>query len=161
MDGCEGDDSLYGGKDNDTLIGNVGNDLLNGELGDDSLYGNIGSDTLDGGDGNDSLYGGQENDILIGSNGDDLLLGDLGNDLLNGGAGIDRFVLKLGAGSDTIGDFTEGEDLLGLSAGLTYANLTITSGNNATLISAGDQLLTLLNGVQTGSTDINDFIQVS
>ncbi|MBD1938919.1 FG-GAP-like repeat-containing protein [Microcoleus sp. FACHB-68] len=160
MDGCEGDDNLYGGKDNDTLIGNVGNDLLNGELGDDSLYGNIGSDTLDGGDGNDSLCGGQENDFLTGGNGDDVLAGDLGNDILTGGAGNDRFVLKSGAGSDTIADFTDGEDLLSLSAGLTFANLTITSGNNAALISAGDELLASLTGVQAGLITVNDFAQV-
>ncbi|MBW4680306.1 MAG: tandem-95 repeat protein [Microcoleus vaginatus WJT46-NPBG5] len=160
MDGCEGDDSLYGGKDSDTLIGNVGNDLLNGELGDDSLFGNIGSDTLDGGDGNDSLYGGQENDFLTGGNGDDVLIGDLGNDILTGGAGSDRFVLKGGAGSDTIADFTDGEDFLGLTAGLKFENLTISAGNNATLIHAGDELLASLNGAVAGFIDVNDFVPV-
>ncbi|MBW4681753.1 MAG: DUF4347 domain-containing protein [Microcoleus vaginatus WJT46-NPBG5] len=160
MDGCEGDDSLYGGKENDTLIGNVGNDLLNGELGDDSLFGNIGSDTLDGGDGNDSLYGGQENDFLTGGNGDDVLIGDLGNDILTGGAGSDLFVLKLGFGNDTITDFTDGEDLLGLSAGLSFQQLTITSGSHATLISAGDELLASLTGLQADLITVNDFAQV-
>ncbi|MBD2040245.1 hypothetical protein [Microcoleus sp. FACHB-672] len=64
------------------------------------------------------------------------------------------------AGSDTIADFTDGEDLLGLSAGLTFENLTITAGNNATLILAGDELLVTLIGVQPSLITVNDFVQV-
>ncbi|MBD2040332.1 calcium-binding protein, partial [Microcoleus sp. FACHB-672] len=79
---------------------------------------------------------------------------------LIGGAGSDLFVLKVGAGSDTITDFTDGEDLLGLSAGLTFENLTITAGNNATLILAGDELLASLNGAVAGLITVNDFVQV-
>ncbi|MBD2039581.1 calcium-binding protein, partial [Microcoleus sp. FACHB-672] len=76
---------------------------------------------------------------------------------LIGGAGSDLFVLKVGAGSDTITDFTDGEDLLGLSAGLTFENLTITVGNNATLILAGDELLATLTGLQSNLITASDF----
>ncbi|MBD1939041.1 putative Ig domain-containing protein [Microcoleus sp. FACHB-68] len=160
LDGGNGNDTQSGGKDEDILIGNTGDDTLSGDAGNDALYGNAGADLLDGGDGNDTLHGGKDDDTLIGGSGDDILNGDMGNDSLIGGAGNDRFVLKSGAGSDTITDFTDGEDLLGLSAGLTFENLTITAGNNAALISAGDELLASLSGVQDGFINVNDFVQV-
>ncbi|MBW4682264.1 MAG: hypothetical protein KME19_19410 [Microcoleus vaginatus WJT46-NPBG5] len=142
------------------LIGNTGNDTLSGDAGNDALYGNAGADLLDGGDGNDSLHGGKDNDTLIGGSGDDILSGDMGNDSLTGGAGSDRFVLKQSAGNDIITDFTDGEDLLVLAAGLTFENLTITAGNNATLISAGDELLVTLNGLQSNLIAANDFVTI-
>ncbi|MBW4682263.1 MAG: DUF4347 domain-containing protein [Microcoleus vaginatus WJT46-NPBG5] len=166
LDGGAGNDSLHGGKDHDTVSGNDDNDALCGDLGDDSLNGdegndylngNQGKDALDGGSGDDILCGGKDDDTLIGGSGDDILTGDLGNDSLIGGAGSDLFVLKQGAGSDTIADFTDGEDLLGLSAGLTFENLTITSGTNATLISAGDELLATLTGLQSNLITASDF----
>ncbi|MBD1939040.1 putative Ig domain-containing protein [Microcoleus sp. FACHB-68] len=160
LDGGNGNDTQSGGKDEDILIGNTGDDTLSGDAGNDALYGNAGADLLDGGDGNDSLHGGKDDDTLIGGSGDDILSGDMGNDSLIGGAGNDRFVLKVGAGSDTITDFTDGEDLLGLSAGLTFENLTITAGNNATLILAGDELLASLKGVEAGLITGEDFTSI-
>ncbi|WP_190761265.1 FG-GAP-like repeat-containing protein [Microcoleus sp. FACHB-68] len=169
LDGGEGNDSLHGGKDSDILSGNTGDDIVCGDMGSDNLagnegndllFGNAGSDNLNGGEGNDSLHGGKDDDTLTGGNGNDILNGDMGNDTLIGGAGSDLFVLKSGAGSDTITDFIDGEDLLGLSAGLTFENLTIIAGNNATLISAGDELLATLNGLQPGLITVNDFVQL-
>ncbi|MBW4680304.1 MAG: tandem-95 repeat protein [Microcoleus vaginatus WJT46-NPBG5] len=169
LDGGAGADSLHGGKDNDSvsggddddaLCGDLGDDSLNGDAGNDALYGNAGGDLLEGGDGNDTLHGGKDDDTLTGGSGDDILSGDLGNDSLIGGAGSDGFVLKFGAGSDTITDFTDGEDLLGLAAGLTFESLTITSSSNATLISVGDELLASLTGVQADLITVNDFAQV-
>ncbi|MBD1940363.1 DUF4347 domain-containing protein [Microcoleus sp. FACHB-68] len=157
LDGGNGNDTQSGGKDDDTLIGNTGDDTLSGDAGNDALYGNAGADLLDGGDGNDTLHGGKDDDTLTGGSGDDILNGDMGNDILTGGAGSDLFVLKSGAGSDTITDFFDGEDLLGLSAGLTFENLIITEGNNATLIRAGDELLATLAGVQSNLITASDF----
>ncbi|MBW4680058.1 MAG: DUF4347 domain-containing protein [Microcoleus vaginatus WJT46-NPBG5] len=159
MDGCEGDDTLYGGQENDTLIGNTGNDWLSGDFGDDSMYGNIGADTLNGGDGNDSLYGGKDNDILTGGIGNDILTGDFGNDILTGGAGSDQFILGAGLGADTITDFEDGQDILLLGGGLTFDQLTISAGSNATLIkiASTDELLTSLNGTSSTLFSAADF----
>ncbi|MBD1940724.1 DUF4347 domain-containing protein [Microcoleus sp. FACHB-68] len=159
MDGCEGDDSVYGGQENDTLIGNTGNDWLSGDFGDDSMYGNIGADTLNGGDGNDSLNGGKDNDILTGGIGNDILTGDFGSDILTGGVGSDQFILRAGFGADTITDFEDGQDIFLLGGGLTFDQLTIAAGSNATLIkiASTDELLASLNGISSTLFSAADF----
>ncbi len=83
----------------------------------------------------------------------------MGNDILNGGIGRDRFVLTAGEGSDIITNFTEGEDLLVLAGGLTFAQLSITQNPNAAFIRIGQngQLLAALNGVQASAIGIQDF----
>jgi len=159
IDGCAGNDTINAGKDNDTLIGNTGNDLLDGDEGNDYIGGNAGADTLDGGDGNDTLNGGKDNDILTGGAGNDLLRGDFGNDTLTGGGNLDTFVLTQGYGSDIILDFQNGEDLLGLAAGLTFSQVAITQSSGATLISiaSSGELLASLQGVQSNLIGIEDF----
>jgi Ca2+-binding RTX toxin-like protein len=166
LDGGAGSDTVFGGKDADTLSGNTdedillgdfGNDSLNGGAGNDLLFGNIGADYLDGVEGNDTLFAGKENDIVMGGDGDDLLSGDLGNDTLTGNAGTDRFVLMLGAGVDTITDFEDGIDLIALTGTLTFESLTISQSNNATLITAGEELLASLNGVEATLIGVGDF----
>ena len=92
----EGDDSLAGGG-NDRIFGGEGKDALDGNSGNDRLIGGEGRDTLDGGEGSDWLSGGT------------------GTDTLAGGAGADTFVYFAGHGSDTITDFTDGEDVIDLS----------------------------------------------
>ncbi|NET49732.1 MAG: hypothetical protein F6K09_13650, partial [Merismopedia sp. SIO2A8] len=75
-----------------------------------------------------------------------------GEDLLTGNAGEDVFVLTTGNGTDTITDFVVGEDLLGLSGGLTFEQLTITQGTgnnvNDTLIFEDGKQLAIVNGVE-------------
>jgi len=44
---------------------------------------------------------------------------------LIGGSGNDIFVLKSGQGFDIIADFTVGQDLMGLSGGLSFGQLEI------------------------------------
>lgn len=128
----------YGGSGKDTLTGNNGNDLLDGGNGDDILYGGAGNDTLTGGSGNDRLYGG------------------LGNDLLTGGNGSDIFVLAAGEGTDTIADFKKGTDVIGLSSGLSFGQLSF-SGNN---ILFGSEVLATLTGVNTSTLNASNFISV-
>jgi Ca2+-binding RTX toxin-like protein len=66
--------------------------------------------------GNDLLEGGAGNDLLFGQGGDDTLIGGAGDDLMSGGSGADTFVWLAGdTGSDTVFDFTLGEDTLDLS----------------------------------------------
>ena len=83
--------------------------------GNDDLYGEEGNDTVDGGAGHDRLFGGEGNDVLDGGTGDDFLHGGEGDDTLTGGAGEDIFAFGAEQGSDTITDFTDGEDKIDLS----------------------------------------------
>jgi serralysin len=166
-----GNDTLYGGKNDDTLFGNQGNDFIYGNLGNDFLYGgkdndilfgNEGTDFLSGDLGNDTLYGGKDNDTLIGGEGDDILWGDLGSDTLTGGAGRDVFVLTAGSGTDTVLDFQDTLDRLGLSGGLTFAQLSISQGANGTLIrlASNNELLASLTGAQVSAITSADFTPV-
>ncbi|WP_254566337.1 putative Ig domain-containing protein [Oscillatoria sp. HE19RPO] len=158
--GGEGEDTLVGGTGVDILYGNEGNDLIYAGSGDNFLYGNQGNDTLIGGEGNDVLYGGKGDDLLIGGNEEDWLFGDLGNDILMGGEGPDRFIIRKDAGVDLIVDFTEGEDLIGLSQGLTFNDLTFNQGNNGLLIYAGDELLAILNEMDISVINPDNFFEV-
>ena len=58
----------------------------------------------------------------------------MGNNSLSGGSGNDIFVLKAGEGFDIIADFTLGQDLIGLSGGLSFGQLAITQNTQGTLI---------------------------
>jgi Ca2+-binding RTX toxin-like protein len=128
----------YGGTGRDTLTGNNGNDLLDGGSGDDILYGKGGNDTLTGGNGSDLLYGG------------------LGSDILTGGNGSDVFVLAAGEGTDTFTDFKKGSDVIGLSNGLTFDQLSF-FGND---ILFGSEVLATLTGVNTSTLNASNFISV-
>ncbi|HEY9643451.1 MAG TPA: hypothetical protein V6C57_23385 [Coleofasciculaceae cyanobacterium] len=112
----------------DVLIGDDRHNKLVGLAGNDTLVGGKGNDTLDGGKGNDRLRGG------------------LGNDKLKGGQGRDIFVLEKGIGRDTIQDFRDRQDRLGLADGLKFRRLTLSQRGRNTLISFGhDQLALLVN----------------
>ncbi|NJR21481.1 MAG: calcium-binding protein [Richelia sp. CSU_2_1] len=152
LDGGIGDDTVYGGKGDDSLVGFSGEDIL---------FGNRGFDRINGGDGSDSIYGGRGNDLLTGGNGDDLLVGQIGEDTLIGGLGSDVFLLAPQQGIDTILDFEKGQDLIGLSGGLNFSQLSITSANNATLISVASsgQVLASLRGVAPNLLGVEDFTQ--
>jgi Ca2+-binding RTX toxin-like protein len=152
-----GNDSISGGNDNDTARGGQGNDLIHGDAGADILYGDKGDDSLTGNADNDVVYGGEGNDYLWGEDGDDFLFGEAGNDILIGNAGKDYFAIQTSFGSDTILDFTNGIDLIGLAGGLTFANLSITGNNGNTLIASGNELLATLTGVDVGLISSADF----
>ena len=171
LDGGEGNDTLFGGNDDDFLLGSLGNDSLLGEDGSDTLDGGEGNDTLFGGnardfllgslgddsllgeDGSDTLDGGEGNDTLFGGNGDDSLVGGAGDDSLLGGNGRDVFVIEFENGGDTIIDFELGSDRLSIGGDLKYDDLTF-SGST---ISAGEELLVTLNGVDTEQFTNLDF----
>jgi len=175
--GNKDDDFIDGGKDDDTLFGGKGNDIMLGSQGDDYLFGNQGSDTICGGEsndlisgneqadilggceGNDTIYGGEDNDTLLGGKGDDIIYGGLGNDSLIGGSGNDIFVLKAGQGFDIIADFTVGQDLMGLSGGLSFGQLAITQNTQGTLIKnvlTGEELGVMI-GVSANSITSANF----
>lgn len=81
----------------ENAVGGQGRDLLVGNSADNSLQGQAGDDVIAGGDGADTLIGGA---------GDDTLYGEEGSDL---------FVFANDGSTDTIADFTTGEDTIDLS----------------------------------------------
>ena len=112
--GHPGADVLVAGGGNDFIFGGEGDDALDGGGGNDWIYGGEGNDTLDGKAGHDRLFGGEGRDTLRGGEGNDRLCGGTGTDTLTGGAGADTFFYRGGDGSDTITDFSDGEDKIDL-----------------------------------------------
>jgi len=149
-----------GGNGNGTLSGTSGRDFLIGGNGNDTISGGNGNDTLNGGNSNDILLGQVSNDSLSGGNGNDLLNGGQGQDILLGGNGSDRFVLAAGEGSDTIQDFKDRSDLIALSGGLTFGQLTIQGNGKNTLIriTETNELVATLNGVLANTITTSDFV---
>ncbi|RMF62902.1 MAG: endonuclease, partial [Cyanobacteria bacterium J069] len=141
-------------SDHDPLIARFSLDAgitLCGGNGRDNLTGKNGNDILSGGNGRDTLNGGAGNDLIDGGN---------GPDLLTGGSGRDTFVLTRTARGDTITDFTDTVDFLGLSGGLTFGQLTVTASGNNTRIKLGNETLATLNGVAATLITAADFIAV-
>ena len=139
---------------------------LKGGKGKDTLTGGSGNDRLSGGNGKDTLFGLAGDDTLVGGNGKDRLNGGLGNDTLQGGKGKDTFVLAANEGTDTILDFNDGPDLIGLSGELTFADLLITQGTgdrtSDTLISdanSGEQLA-ILSNTNASTVTSGDFVTI-
>ncbi|MDY7003809.1 MAG: calcium-binding protein [Cyanobacteriota bacterium] len=141
---------VMGTNDNDDLIGTSENNLM---------YGNRGDDVIQGLDGNDLLHGGKGDDRVDGGIGDDIIGGQMGDDILTGGAGGDMFEFGFGFGDDTIADFEDGIDIIGLKDGLTFEQLSISQIGNDTRIS-GDRLSIILQGVETSAIGIDDFMEV-
>jgi Ca2+-binding RTX toxin-like protein len=167
ISGGRGADFLGGGNGNDNIYGDRGNDFISGGKGSDRLFGGAGNDNLCGCKGTDFLRGGRGNDVLNGDRGQDILVGGFGDDTLTGGKGKDRFRFAPSTGTDTITDFTVGEDLIELVKGLKLTDLQITQGIGATVIGfqpgslfASDKPLALLTGVNAASLTPNSFLVV-
>ena len=182
--GEQGDDSIDGGQGFDTvreradvdftltntqLTGNGNDNLVSIErailsLGNSAnkvdASGFSGSVYVYGRDGNDTLLGGSGNDYLKGDKGDDLINSGAGSDRLYGGSGKDTFVLSAVIGKDTIYDFEDGVDSLGLSNGLTFNDLNIQGNGRNTNILLGNQLLATLNRVNSSLIEQSDFTTV-
>ncbi|MEH1966862.1 cadherin-like domain-containing protein [Nostoc sp.] len=160
--GSIGNDIINGGNGNDTIKGGAGDDSLFGENGNDVLYGDglmdggAGNDTLNGGNGDDTLYGGGGSDRLYGGNGKDLLYGDLGSDTLTGNNGNDTFAFAAGEGTDTITDFSDGNDLIGLYGGLSFGQLSFSASNIK--VTSTNEILATLTGINTTTLTAADFV---
>lgn len=109
INGNMGNDSLRGGDGADWVVGGKDDDILFGDAGDDIVYGNLGNDQGFGDAGNDIVRGGQGDDVISGGAGSDWMSGDRGSDQVYGGSGADVFNSFLGAGYDTIHDFSVAE----------------------------------------------------
>jgi len=153
---------LVGDDANNIASGLAGDDIIIGNGGNDTLSGNGGMDNISGGAGNDLLYGGKADDVLSGGEGDDTLIGGVGADLLISGAGRDVLVLAAGAGTDTIIDFQQGQDLIGLSRGLTFNQLQVNQGDVSTTIeiASNGQVLASIPGLRRSPLTASDFISI-
>lgn len=128
-----------------------------------------GDDEINGTDGDDLLNGGPGNDTVDGGSGNDTLRGDAGTDLLIGGAGSDMFVLRRGTAASTVSqadvvqDFEMGVDAIGLTGGLTPANIVQDfDGSKVTIAIAGlpDKVLGVVYG-PTGTIPESGFASLS
>jgi hypothetical protein len=160
IDGTPDRDRINGSDGNDILNGNDGNDKLLGGKGRDRLIGGDGNDTLNGGDGNDTLLGEKGRDRLFGGKGNDVLDGGIGNDKLVGGSDRDIFVIARTTGVDTIVDFEDGIDRIGLSGKLSFEDLTIAQDGRNAVISVGRRELAILNRFDAADLSGRDFTTV-
>ncbi|MBO6504050.1 MAG: M10 family metallopeptidase C-terminal domain-containing protein [Kordiimonadaceae bacterium] len=143
--GFEGNDFIIGGSSIDIIGGEEGDDTIRAGAGDDFIVSNEGDDSVAGQDGNDLIETHIGNDTLRGGSGDDTLRPGRGDDVMSGGAGEDIFVIGRLWGNDTITDFDMAEDFLDFrGSGLDIADLTIAADGNNTIISNGDNSLTLI-----------------
>ena len=156
--GDDGADLLRGGGQNDLLKGGQGNDTLRGGAGADTLRGGGQGDQLEGGQGNDTLRGGAGADTLRGGGQGDQLEGGAGNDTLTGGGGADTFLFDgdTATGQDVITDFQNGTDVIRITGGVEFVDLSIvrTDGNTEITWSTGSVTLT----GETGLIDGDDFL---
>ncbi|MBD1887179.1 DUF2974 domain-containing protein [Microcoleus vaginatus] len=154
--------NLVGDDANNTASGLAADDIISGNGGNDILSGNKGNDIISGGIGNDQLLGGKGDDNLSGGEGDDTLIGAGGTDLLIGGAGRDVLVLGVGGGTDTLVDFQKGQDLIGLSGGLSFNQLRVTEGDFSTTIeiARNGELLASIPSILSSPLTATDFIAI-
>jgi len=106
--------------------------------------GGTGTGTVMGTGWDDLIVGGAGSDRLNGVGGEDVLMDGAGSDTLTGGAGADIFVLAADGASDTITDFTPGQDRLDLSAWALLRNpaqLTMAATASGLTIAYGDEML--------------------
>lgn len=141
------------GEGNDRLIS-----IENIETGSghDKLTGNAGTNHLIAGAGNDVLIGGAGNDRLNGGDGADRLTGGKGNDVLIGGAGADVFVFGRGDGRDRITDFQDNVDLIRVTGGFDFDDVTIGASGRDTVIRFGGTTV-ILDKVSSWSIGESDF----
>lgn len=132
--------------------------IINGGNSNQTLTGTRGDDLINGGNGRDIVFGDGGNDTLFGGNGDDKLWGGVGNDILTGGNGADTFAFAAGDGRDTITDFKQGTDFIGLTGGLSFGQLSF-SGSNI-LVTSTNEILATLTGVNTTTLTAANFVTV-
>jgi alkaline phosphatase len=158
-----GNNTGFAGAGDDTVFANEGDDQIYGGAGDDLIYANGGDNFILAGGGNDLLYANEGDDEIDGEAGDDIIYANggnniitagLGNDTVYVGSGMNTFILDAGEGSATIYGFGS-DDKVSLGSGLEEtATLTVLVSGNDTLISAGEDLLATLKGVQVSSVMI-------
>ncbi|MDE0512860.1 MAG: hypothetical protein OXI88_13845 [Gammaproteobacteria bacterium] len=171
LHGDDGDDLLEGGAGADNMSGGAGMDTVSYRESDEAVTVNLEESTVHGGHaegdqitGFENVIGSAHADVLLGNDGDNLFEGGAGADRLEGGEGADTFIFDRGHGEDTIADFTDGEDLIDLTAfGLSgFEELTSLSDSDGTTIDLtahpdGGGGSILLEGFDMANLDATDF----
>ena len=147
---------IYAGNGNDPIVGGDGGDVIKGGDANNDIDGGGGNDVLYGRKGNDVLVGGLGDDQLHGGSGSDVLIGGLGNDQLTSRSGKDVFAFSPGDGGDIITDYTVGKDTIGLMGGLAFGDLTL--NGNTISITASNEVLATLTGIDTTTLTAADFV---
>ena len=142
--GTTEDDTLEAGSDFDTgnnlIFAGVGDDLLDlsQSTGGNRAYGGSGADVINLGEG----------DRIFADDGDDqIYVFSGGGNSINGNLGADQFWIANGEypeATNTINDFTSGEDVIGIAVGIGYDNLSITDTDAGALISVEGQDLAIV-----------------
>lgn len=110
------------------------------------------------GSNNVAIAFGAEIENAIGSAHDDVIVGNELDNHLTGGDGNDIFKIGSESGNDTVSDFQNGLDKIDLfDSGLAYADLSISSVEEGTLISHGTGTFTLLD-IEAELVDEDDFL---
>ena len=155
------DDLVYWQSGGDTLI------YLRWDGGGTIRLEGVSPDDLDADDFifyQDEYTGTASAETLTGGAGDDTITGLGGDDTLTGGEGYDTFVFAAGHGADTVTDFTDGVDLIDLSAftGIAgYSDLTVTQNGNDVVIDLSGQTgggSITLQDFTLSDLDENDFV---
>jgi Ca2+-binding RTX toxin-like protein len=174
-------ENIRGGGGNDNISGDNNANILTGSNGADNISGYGGNDILgghnagvsNGDDDNDILYGGAGNDILYGTAGANMMDGGTGQDNMSGGNGNDTFIIRSGDGgsaltdADIIMDFQDGTDVIGLSGGLNFDDLTIAQGSGSNSshttirITSSGEYLAILQNVSVSNISVGDFTTVN
>lgn len=111
----------------------------------------------------DLIYAGAGNDLIYADEGNNIIDGGTGNNTIYSGSGYDLFVLNPGEGTNTIMNFENDKDLLLVTGGITFEQLSITQGSDGgelfTQISVANSndILANLNWVQADSITSSSF----
>ncbi|ESQ88993.1 hypothetical protein ABAC460_14530 [Asticcacaulis sp. AC460] len=172
--------TLTGTSGNNVLDGGTGGDLMTGGLGDDTyyvdnIYDNVaelhlqGTDTVYAsvtysffgraaevliltGAGDINGTGNSLANTVIGNTGTNVLDGAGGKDTLTGGGGADVFLFSAGSGTDTVADFSAGEnDTVNVNAythGVADAGLVSQVGGDVVITLGSGNIVKVLNATQ-------------
>lgn len=162
VDGGKGDDDVRGDQGDDVVLGGDGNDHVRGDRGDDTVSGGEGKDRVKGGGGDDLVDGGGGNDRVFGNRGNDTLDGGSGRDTYTGGLGNDVFVFERDDSLDKIADFTNGADMIDLTAyalgGFAQLLDLATERNGDTFFRFGGADVLRIDDVALSDLDASDFL---
>ncbi|WP_310483288.1 esterase-like activity of phytase family protein, partial [Chamaesiphon sp. VAR_48_metabat_403] len=151
-----GDNRIDTGSGADTIFIANG-DRVFGGAGDDIFEANDAKDyRISAGAGNDTLFLGANGRGLGGDGNDKFFVGAGGGNILSGGTGADQFWIYNGeapTSANTIVDYQIGTDVLGITGGVKFTDLTRT-GNN---IALGGNTIATLTGVDTTTLTTANF----
>ena len=174
-DGMDSSDSEEGSDTTDTgfepQFGTLEADKIELTGSNGLIFAGDGDDLIDAtASSNNRIYAGSGNDIIIigesnrvfGEVGHDSVFVTSGGDnLITGGEGADQFSIASAAipeSTNTIEDFTVGEDVIGIAGlGVGFDDVSLVQQDNNTLISAGDDELATLMGVNADSLSADNF----